>query len=70
MPKHSKYLGVTKHPDGRWLAQIRHENKVHYIGAFENEHQAAAAFDKKAVELRGPGARLNFPGLRKLRERE
>lgn len=57
----SQYLGVSLHSSGNWTAQIYHQGKRIYIGYFHSETEAAKAFDKKAIELRGEGARVNFP---------
>ena len=45
----------------RWLAQIGKQNKNYYIGVFKDEKQAAKAYDKRAKELFGEFAYLNFP---------
>lgn len=58
----SAYRGVTETSwGGTWQAQIKHQGKVHYLGAFKDEESAARAFDRAALELRGDAARLNFP---------
>ena len=58
----SGYKGVywTK-PNKRWLSQIRHNGKQVYIGHYKNKEEAARAYDKKAKELHGEFAYLNFP---------
>lgn len=56
----SKYRGVWARGK-RWVAKIVSSGKVYRLGAFANEEQAARAFDKKAIELRGVEAKLNFP---------
>jgi HNH endonuclease len=58
----SKYKGVTwgKY-QSKWIAQIMKDRKNYYIGAFSSEIEAAAAYDKKAIELFGEFARINFP---------
>lgn len=61
----SKYKGVnlfkrSKKPHG-WVAEIQHNRKRLYIGVFDTEEEAARARDKKAVELHGEFAYLNFP---------
>lgn len=62
--KTSEYVGVSrskKVPKKPWRATIYHMNKQHYIGYFATEKDAALAYDKKALELFGEGAKLNFP---------
>jgi len=59
----SQYRGVSWITTDRvWRARIKHDNKELYIGNFDEECEAAAAYDRKAVELRGDAAKLNFPG--------
>ena len=45
----------------KWRVQIQYKGTVHYLGYFDNEEAAARAWDKKAIELFGEFARLNFP---------
>jgi hypothetical protein len=56
----SKYFGVCLSKN-KFKAQIRHNRKTLKIGVFENEIDAAKAYDKKAYELYGKDALLNFP---------
>ena len=44
----------------KWHAQIALNNKVIYLGLFNDLVEAAKAYDKKALELFGEYARLNF----------
>ena len=53
------YRGITQTPIGRWLAQIMAEKKFTRIGLFDTPEAAAAAYDKKALELHGEFARIN-----------
>lgn len=47
---HRKYKGV--YPRGnRFIAAITHDGKTHYIGSYENEVDAAAAYDLEAELL-------------------
>ena len=57
----SGFRGVSQvKRTGRWLVQIRHENKRHYVGIFDDKVEAARAYDAKARELKGDAAVLNF----------
>lgn len=44
-----------------WQAEIKKNGKSIYIGRFKNSQKAAMAYDKKAAELFGKFAYLNFP---------
>ena len=56
----SGFIGV--YPYGkRWKAQIRRGGKVVYREIFDDKVEAAKARDRKARELFGPFAYLNFP---------
>lgn len=61
--KASKYVGVNenKNRKKRWCARIKYKKKYIFIGNFENEEDAARAYDNKALELYGEYAKLNFP---------
>jgi len=58
------FKGVTymkeKH---KYLAQIRHKGRNHVLGEFDDAVEAALARDRKAYELQGEFAYLNFPPL-------
>ncbi len=57
----SKYKGVCWHKHfGKWMVQIRVNRKKIYLGYFKDEVEAAQAYDKKAKELFGSFAKLNF----------
>jgi hypothetical protein len=45
---------------GVW-AEIVHEGIKYWLGTYDDEAAAARAYDRKAVEIQGPYARLNFP---------
>merc|ERR1711879_1015695 len=50
----SRFCGVSfRKSDRKWLAQIAHNGSKRNIGAYDDEEQAAKAWDKKAMELRG-----------------
>jgi hypothetical protein len=50
----------------RWIARIKVDagdgkSKKKYLGSFEDEVEAALAYDKVANEYQGDQAQLNFP---------
>jgi len=57
---HSKYRGVTL-DSGKWSARVYRNHVLHPAGRFTNELEAARAYDRKAIELIGDKAKLNFP---------
>lgn len=57
----SRYKGVYHRPDGLWRSQIMHSYKRMNLGNYETEEAAAKVYDRMAIELFGPYARLNFP---------
>lgn len=57
----SGYKGVTC-VDGRYISGI-YFRKTIYLGTYSTPEQAAKAYDKKAYELHGDKAILNFPEL-------
>lgn len=46
---------------GKWVSKIKNAKKEVHIGSFRNPLDAAKAYDKKAVEIHGDSAILNFP---------
>jgi hypothetical protein len=40
----AKLLGVTRTPKGRWVATITHNYKVNYVGTYDTEEEAHAAY--------------------------
>ena len=58
----SEYKGVFWHKkDKRWYAQIHPDYTGIHLGSFQEEVDAAKAYDAKAIELYGEFAYLNFP---------
>ena len=57
---HSVYKGVSWFK-GKWVATIYTGKDHQYIGRFKAATDAAKAYDKKAKELFGEFAYLNFP---------
>ncbi|WP_107842020.1 hypothetical protein [Metasolibacillus meyeri] len=56
----SQYRGVTK-KGNRYYAMIQVDGKKHWCESYFHEILAAEAYDKKAYELLGDKAILNFP---------
>ncbi len=56
----SGYKGVFWHKGARkWMAQVKYEGTTHYLGLFRSKHDAAKAYNAKAIELAGEFAWLN-----------
>lgn len=55
----SRFRGVVLHGK-KWRASIRHDGEIKRLGRFDNDEDAARAYDAAARELFGPNAALNF----------
>ena len=58
----SRFVGVFfNRRIGKWQAHIMAHGKHYYLGVYDDEIEAAKARDRKAYELHGEFAYLNFP---------
>lgn len=58
--KTSRFKGVRRHPGGKWQARIGVGQPI-YLGQFDDEEDAARAYDAAAIAAWGEFARPNFP---------
>ncbi|KAJ7954061.1 AP2/ERF and B3 domain transcription factor [Quillaja saponaria] len=59
----SKYKGVVPQPNGRWGAQIYEKHQRVWLGTFNEEVEAAKAYDIAAQRFRGKDAVINLKPL-------
>jgi hypothetical protein len=70
---YSNYAGVSREKNSNknpWRAYITFKGKHIRLGGFKTEEEAALAYDKKARELFGSVAKLNFPDIIKKETKE
>ena len=56
----SRFKGVCSTKSRRWKAFIRNGEKQLYLGTFDNESEAAYAYDMASLQLHGEFGRRNF----------
>ena len=52
--------GAYLHSGGKWYSKISHEAASIHLGTFDSQREAAVAFDKACLYLKGKDADLNF----------
>nr|AUY63101.1 AP2/ERF transcription factor [Panax notoginseng] len=66
----SRFKGVVPQPNGRWGAQIYEKHQRVWLGTFNEEHEAAKAYDIAAQRFRGRDAVTNFKPLSQIQEND
>jgi hypothetical protein len=61
IPTSSRYKGVYRHKNGKFKATIWNNGVQEHLKYHDTEIEAALAYDKRARELHGEFAVLNFP---------
>ncbi len=56
----SQYKGINKTKSHKWEVHIGFKGKIYYLGTYKTEIEAAKVYDKKAKEIFGAFAHLNF----------
>lgn len=63
--KSCAFVGVRKRQWGTYAAEIRNQNSGsrEWLGTFETAEEAAVVYDMRLRQIKGPGAKCNFPPL-------
>lgn len=58
--KSSRFKGVCWDKNrSKWMASIKHNRKVKYLGRFDSENDAAKAYNNASIEIYGNFANIN-----------